>query len=118
MRLGGNCQGGIIAQEVAGRLADQGREVETLFLLDPGRFPQSPAPMSLIFGAESELNPYLGGASPEPQFDQAYPAGYSVHFLAGAHGFYFESPVLEALAKVIAERLEALDAARAAPEVA
>ena len=118
LRVGGNCQGGIIAQEVAGRLADQGREVETLFLLDPGRFPQSPAPMSLIFGAESELNPYLGGASPEPRFDQAYPAGYSVHFLAGAHGFYFESPVLEALAKVIAERLDALDAARAAPEVA
>ena len=109
IRLGGNCQGGTIAQEIAGRLIARGREVEVLFLLDPGRFRPSRAPISLIFGVGSEQNPYRGGAAPERVFEEAYPAGYSVDFLPGAHGLYFEAPGLDALAGVIGARLTLLD---------
>jgi len=118
IRIGGNCQGGIIAQEIVARLVAAGREVEALFLLDPGRFPPAQAPVSLIFGVHSEQNPYLAGGAPERVFEQAYPAGYSVAFLPGAHGLYFESPALEALAAVIGARLRLLDGAVALTEPA
>ena len=116
--IGGNCQGGIIAQEIVRQLMGQGRDVAMLFLLDPGRFPPMPAPVSLIFGATSELNPYLGAGAPDRVFDAAYPAGYRVDFLPGAHGIYFESPAVEALAGLIESRLPAAVPANAVAESA
>ncbi|MEM7425292.1 MAG: amino acid adenylation domain-containing protein, partial [Pseudomonadota bacterium] len=42
--LGGNCQGGIIAREIAGQLRELGREVALLFLMEMADFPVYDAP--------------------------------------------------------------------------
>ena len=100
--VGGNCQGGIIAQEMVRQLQSRGCGTARLFLIDPGRFPPAAAPVSLMFGSASDLNPYRGGGeAPEAEFEAAYPAGYSVDFLPGAHGLYFEPPGIHVLAKII-----------------
>ncbi len=100
--VGGNCQGGIIAQDVVRQLQSRGCTTARLFLIDPGRFPSVAAPVSLMFGSASDLNPYRGGgAAPEAVFEAAYPAGYSVDFLPGAHGLYFEPPGIDVLAKIV-----------------
>ena len=104
--VGGNCQGGIIAQEIACQLSDRGRTIARLFLLDPDRFDPMGGPVSLIFGASSEFNPYRGGGEPEAVFQAAYPAGYRVDFLPAAHGLYFEMPAIEALSNIIAAAME------------
>ncbi len=104
--IGGNCQGGIIAQEIARQLFDRGRTIARLFLLDPQGFAPIAAPVSLIFGAGSEFNPYRGGDGPEAVFEAAYPAGYRVDFLPAAHGHYFEMPAIEPLSKIVAAAME------------
>ncbi len=104
--VGGNCQGGVIAQEMVRQLQGRGCETARLFLIDPGRFPPAAAPVSLMFGSASDLNPYRGGGeAPETVFEAAYPQGYSVDFLPGAHGLYFEPPGIHVLAKIISAAL-------------
>ena len=117
IRLGGNCQGGTVALEIARQLQARGREVAIVFLLDQGRFPASPAPVSLIFGDDSHLNPYLADEDPERIFAAAYGAGYSVDFLTAPHGAYFEAPAVETLARIVAGRLAAIEAAANVAEV-
>ncbi len=109
-RIGGNCQGGTISHEVARQLTARGRDVAVLFLIDQGRFPASSAPVSLIFGAKSHLNPYRTDTDPERIFKAAYTAGYSVDIISGRHGQYFNSPNVEALAGIIGARLTSIDA--------
>lgn len=118
IRLGGNCQGGAIAHEIARQLAARGREVALLFLLDQGRFASIGAPVSLIFGADSHLNPYLAEPEPDRIFRAAYAAGYSVDFLPGGHGGYFASPSVEALAGIVSARLQVLDSEARRPATA
>ena len=104
--VGGNCQGGIIAHEIARQLLDRGRTIARLFLLDPDQFAPIAAPVSLIFGASSEFNPYRAGRGPEAVFEAAYPAGHHVDFLPAAHGHYFEKPAIEPLSQIIAAAME------------
>lgn len=103
--LGGNCQGGTIAQSIATQLRTRGREVELLLLLDQGRFRPYGARVVLMFGANSSLNPYLALTDPDRIFKAAYPHGYEVEIVSGSHGNYFSLPNVEDLAATIATHL-------------
>jgi len=105
--IGGNCQGGLIAQYTAMLLQKMGREVAILFLMEQSSFEHYIGDVALIFGKDSLMNPYLDGADPDPTFRRAYPAGHTVDIISGAHGHFFDSPNVENLAKVIAERISA-----------
>ncbi len=103
--LGGNCQGGIIAREIALRLQADGRQVPLLILMEPTEHPTYGGPVALLFGRDSIYNPYRGGPQPEPIFRSAYPAGFSVDFIDGAHGQFFDPAHIESLARVVARLL-------------
>ncbi len=105
--LGGNCQGGLVMQRVAERLIARGREVRLLIRMEFGLEQTSyPGRVALIFGRESHLNPYrTPGAEPDLAFRRCFPGGYSVDFIDGAHGGFFESPNVESLAAVLHARL-------------
>ncbi len=103
--LGGNCQGGTIAHRIAQRLCELGRTVSLLILMEQGAFPPHDGPVSLIFGRDSEQNPYGRGGDPAEVFRDAYPAGFTVDIITGAHGQFFEKPNIKSLAKALQQRL-------------
>ncbi|HEY1978400.1 MAG TPA: UDP-N-acetylmuramate--L-alanine ligase [Candidatus Baltobacteraceae bacterium] len=104
--IGGNCQGGIIARSVACALIDRGRDVELLILLDEGTLKEYPGRVALFFGAESDLNPLLGGADADHLFRDRYPFGYTVAITPGGHGEYFQAPNCESLGRAISALLQ------------
>jgi hypothetical protein len=65
--------------------------------MEQGRFPAYDAPVALIFGAASHLNPYISVEDPDRIFGAAYGTTYSVDIIPGSHGKYFESPSIEVL---------------------
>ena len=102
LHLGGNCQGGIVMHAVAQRLRQRDREVRLLILMEQRFVRPFPGKVALVFGRESHLNPYLEpDANPEAAFREAYPGGFEVEFIHGAHGGFFESPNIEGLAAVL-----------------
>jgi probable biosynthetic protein (TIGR04098 family) len=104
--LGGNCQGGVIARAIALRLQTLGRQVTLLILMEQQSFiAYGTAPVALIFGRGSHFNPYQPGADPEAVFRAAYPQGFTVDIIPGAHGEFFESPNVEALCRAVQQRL-------------
>lgn len=104
--LGGNCQGGRVMRTVADKLAARGREIGLLILMEQREFPPYAGRVALIFGRDSHLNPYAApGADPEPVFRAAYPVGYEVGLIDGAHGQFFESPNIEKLAAMLRRML-------------
>lgn len=106
--LGGNCQGGAIMRETGLELIRQGREVALTLLMEQGRFLHFPAPVLLIFGTRSYLNPYGQMAAPEQIFRTAYPGGHAVEMLSSPHGRYFTSENIGALAAAIRAHLPGL----------
>ena len=103
--LGGNCQGGIIARAIARRFHELGRTVSLLILMEQRSFAPYEGPLALIFGRDSHRNPYKANVDPEAMFRGAYPAGFTVDIIAGAHGEFFESPNVETLASALRRRL-------------
>jgi UDP-N-acetylmuramate--L-alanine ligase len=99
--LGGNCQGGMIAGEVARELQRRGRSVCLTILMEQGYFKPLSGNVLLLFGARSYLNPYGLMEAPEKLFKQAYPDGFYVEMLPGGHGEYFRPENIAVLAEVI-----------------
>jgi aryl carrier-like protein len=106
--LGGNCQGGVIMQFVAERLRARGRTVSLLVLMEPRLTQTYGGSIALIFGRQSDHNPYVvPGAEPDANFRNTYPAGYVVEFIDGEHGKFFEAPNIQSLAGVLTRILPA-----------
>ncbi|MFT5046438.1 MAG: amino acid adenylation domain-containing protein [Porticoccaceae bacterium] len=128
--IGGNCQGGVIAQAIASRMHHLGRKVSSLLLMELNLFPTYPGPVELLFGRDSEFNPYKPGANPDAIFKdpnsvgrdsefnpyrpgadpdaifhKSYPRGFTVNFIDGTHGTYFGEPNITSLAKVVKKYL-------------
>lgn len=101
LNLGGNCQGGLIAGRVASELQKRGRKIEKLFLMEQGRFPITRFPTVLIFGERSYSNPYTLFDDPHQLFQTAYPDGFNVEIIRGAHGQYFQDKNIESLSNAI-----------------
>jgi len=105
IRVGGNCQGGIIAREIALELCARHRIVDLLFLLDLDRFSIYDGRVALIFSTDSPRNPYRLGSEPDDLFKAAYGTGYSVAFLPGDSDSAFRSPCVDVLAAILTKHL-------------
>jgi hypothetical protein len=103
--MGGNCQGAVIAQAVAGHLQSLGRAVELLVLMECSEFRQYSGRVALLFGRDSELNPCRGGADPGARFRESYPAGHTVDLIDGAHGHFFEDANIRSLGRAVGRLL-------------
>ncbi len=104
--LGGNCQGGKVAWEMALRLKELGHEVGILFSMEVNRKDNFDSPIVLIFGEDSEdFNPYLFEKDPEAEWNKSF-KDYSVEILKGKHGSYFEGENIVSLAKLISKHIE------------
>jgi amino acid adenylation domain-containing protein len=98
--LGGNCQGGIIAQAVAQQLELHGRQVSLLILMEQNEFKQHTGKTALIFGEDSQFNPFLHQTDPEQFFKTIYPS-FTLHLTSGAHGEFFNQKNIQSLASII-----------------
>jgi len=99
--LGGNCQGAIIAHGTAAALKRRGRRIGPLILMEESDFRFHDGPVALLYGADSDLNPFKRGTDPEPVFRRAYPGGFSVAFIPGSHGRFFTPENVPGLAAAI-----------------
>lgn len=99
--LGGNCQGGVIARATAFALRRRGRDPSRLILMEMAKPWAYDAPVDLIYGRESVLNPYREGGDPSEIFAASYPQGYASHFIEGRHGAFFQPQNVGSLATVL-----------------
>lgn len=103
--LGGNCQGSLIATAVINELRRRGKTVCLSILMEQGRFTALSGEVLLLFGSRSYLNPYGQIDAPEKLFELAYPDGFRVAMLPGAHGQYFRPQNVTALSAIITEQI-------------
>ncbi|WP_394201658.1 amino acid adenylation domain-containing protein [Shewanella waksmanii] len=99
--IGGNCQGGLIALCIAQHMQRRHRIVLLTFLID-WMFPAQSytGQVSLLFGRESECNPYINYHNPELSWQRSFP-NYRVDVFPGSHGRFFEEPNVQGLSTVI-----------------
>lgn len=104
--IGGNCQGGHLAAEIAQRLLTSGREVKLLALVDvvlEDAFPNTsyPGKLAALYGRLSRFSPYRKFRQPELGFAKIAPAGVRLELLDCDHREYFSKRVApELLAKL------------------
>jgi thioesterase domain-containing protein len=99
--IGGNCQGATIARAIAFALRRRGRDISRLILMEMAHFWQYDAPVDLVYGTHSVLNPFQKGADPTADLAAAYRQGFSPHFIRGAHGAFFEPQNVPSLAGLL-----------------
>lgn len=99
--LGGNCQGGVIARATAFALRRRGRDPSRLILMEMAKPWAYDAPVDLIYGRDSVLNPYRKGGDSSEIFAASYPQGYASHFIEGTHGAFFQPQTVGSLATVL-----------------
>ena len=73
-QLGGNCQGAMFARAIALQLRALGRTVVRLILMEPTTYPVYEQPATLIFGKDSDLNPFNPQADPEALLHRELPS--------------------------------------------
>ncbi len=99
--LGGNCQGGIIAQAIAHQLQNRGQTVSLLCHLDVyGQKPYN-GRIALLFGRDSAYNPYQNDRFADTIWRSIYPLGFSVAIIPCDHGHYFDDGNIAITAKKI-----------------
>lgn len=104
--VGGNCQAARIAFQIAAQLERRGRAITLLFLME--KFIPQPyaCPVALLFGAESDRNPYLYFRRPELGWAKYYSGPFTVDMIRGGHGQFFLEPNIQVLAATIQRRIE------------
>jgi acyl carrier protein len=102
--LGGNCQGAAVAIEMALTLQSLGRNVGIVFLMEAIPIHAFHGRVALIFGKDSEYNPFAKFAAPELAWSRRY-LRHSVDIIAGRHGGFFREPSVLELAAAVSLRL-------------
>lgn len=103
--VGGNCGASRVAFQVARQLADRGCEVSLLFMHEKF-IPQSyGGRVALVFGRESDRNPYLHFARPEKGWSKYYTGPVTFDFVRGSHAEFFVEPNVQVLTDTIRRRL-------------
>src|SRR5262249_17263924 len=97
--IGGNCQGGTIALEIARQLQRSGRQVLVLALLDVRPLELFEAhvyegKVALFFGSKSVFSPYRRFRRPELGLRKLLPHGFRFELLPSDHGQYFSDETL------------------------
>lgn len=108
--LGGFCQGGVVAFEIAKALRRKGHEVALLCLQD--RFVPEPydGEVALFWGKRGELCAYYGFDEPERGWAKYYSGPVSVHYSSADHDDLHNSPHIEAFARQLEEVFERVEA--------
>jgi acyl-CoA synthetase (AMP-forming)/AMP-acid ligase II/acyl carrier protein len=101
--IGGGCQGGIVAREIARQLQASGRHVALLALIDTDFwdvFKGEPYPgrVACFAGALSRFNPLRSFRSPELGWRKVMPAGVQFTLLPADHYNIFTEPCASELA--------------------
>ena len=101
--IGGNCQGGTIAVEIARQLQRSGRQVSVLALLDTRPLELFEAQVyegkvALFFGNKSVFSPYRRFRNPELGLRKLLPYGLCFELLPADHGEYFTDRTLRIFA--------------------
>jgi hypothetical protein len=107
--LGGNCGATQVALPVARELVARGRDVALLFMHE--KFIPEPYPgrVALLFGAESDRNPFKQYADPAHGWRKYYGGPVTVDIVSGAHAEFFVEPNVQVLTATIRRRMEELD---------
>jgi len=93
--------------EVAERLQAAGRHVALLIFMEQSLVRPFDGPVVLLYGRNSHLNPFnQPDADPHAAFRVAFPQGYEVRMIDGAHGQFFDSPNIETFAVTVAALLD------------
>jgi thioesterase domain-containing protein/acyl carrier protein len=99
--LGGNCQGGRIALAIAQHLLRRQREVSMLILMEWTYRPQPyGGPVTLLFGHDSNANPYSRFRYPELAWSRAF-SDYHVEIISGTHYQFFDEPNIQDLVRTL-----------------
>ena len=112
--LGGQCQGSILAREIAGQLQAAGQEVALLALVDTAFwdvFQGEPYPghVACFAGSVSRFNPLRSFRSPELGWRKLMPGGVELSLLQADHvGIFAEPAIGELAAKLRAAAAKAL----------
>ena len=114
--VGGNCDAARVAFQVARQLADRGHEVALLFMHEAFVPQPYEGRVALLFGRESERNPYLHFARPEQGWRKYYTGPLTFDFVRGAHAEFFVEPNVQVLTDTIRRRME--EAQRGMPPAA
>jgi hypothetical protein len=97
--IGGNCQGSIVAVEVARQLHETGRQVSLLTTIDAGawdlfRDKTYPGKVVFFFGIKSRFNPFRRFRSPQLGWLKMFPQGLRFELLPADHGEYFSDEIM------------------------
>ncbi len=103
--LGGNCQGAAVAMELALALQSLGQPVALVVLMEAVPVHAFHGRVALIFGRDSEYNPFAEFARPELSWQRRYDR-HSVDVIHGRHGIYFDEPQVQELCTVLTGRLD------------
>jgi acyl carrier protein len=119
--IAGNCQGGIVAVEIARQLQQTGRQILLLTTLDTVVWDllhgqTYPGKVAFFFGIHSRFNPYRRFRSPALGWRKLFPQGLRLDLLPADHGGYFTDHVM----RIFVQKLQsALDwAEEATPPIA
>lgn len=102
--IGGNCQGAVIAFEVATGLRARGRDVPVLFLHEKLVPKHYGGRIAMTFGRDGARNPYRQTADPEAMIRGYHRGPFSLDLVAGTHGHYFDEPNIQDLVRVLCAR--------------
>jgi len=107
--LGGNCQGGKLATEIARVLIDRGHPVPLLCLLETVPVTPYPGRISLFFGKKSDThNPFRKFSSPEAGWQRLF-REVTWDIIPGKHAQYFNPRNVRPFCQQVTERLKQVE---------
>jgi hypothetical protein len=97
--IAGNCQGGIVAVEIARQLQETGRQILLLTSIDSIVWElfhdqTYPGKVAFFFGINSRFNPFRRFRSPQLGWRKLFPQGLRLDLLPADHGEYFADQVM------------------------
>lgn len=95
--IGGICQGGAIATEMANILIDEKVNIEYLLLIDQARLPTYLGKIAFIYSSKGSLNPYSRFEDPHSRFSALYGENYTLNLVNCEHGFIHVYPYVNQL---------------------
>jgi oxalate---CoA ligase len=107
--LGGFCDGGRLAFEMAQLLRDSGRAVKLLFLLETFIARPYDGRVALFYVEQGKHTPYRYYATPEQGWPKYYTGALSATVLPTVHMGFFEAPHNTVFASLLAHEIDCAD---------
>lgn len=109
--IGGNCQAAQIAFQIAKRLRELNHEITLLTMLEKFVPEEYSGRIKMLYGADSNRNPYLFFQTPEFGWRKYYSGPLSIERVAGRHAQFFREPNIQTLSDAVRRGIdEALSA--------